>query len=644
MPLKKTDSFQFGGVDSRSNPANYPAERLLRCKNFSPMVSGQLRLRYGYSKPTMSANTAEPIHSAAYYEQWAGDQFVVYGQGTALNQLDIETGAVSNIGTLSSGNPWGHFRSSNRVFMGNGVDMMNWDGTLRKTGIRSPNTTESSAVVAAATNSPSGTFATSLTSLATPGYQFYMVYLNPVTGHVGNRVAIGARVPINTAGYSIELSSLPDLSGVDVEWVKGIGRTNDGGQVPYWLIDDSGNRVVAGNTATTAVISNPTVDTTQELPYRNGVPPALNKFAKCGSKIFGARDGDVNLYYTEDDTDLTNGNFVGVPAESWAGDNIEPFPTAEVPTTIHAYQMELWAFSKNYLAIWSLLMYQQGQNPWRGPYNCGCAGQRAWVETPYGPHWITPDKQLFGWTGSNPIPVSSEYETSLLGAIGDRYVADSELVYFRNAELQIDRLYIKSKDANGNPLIIVHDFNARDMRNQVAQGYNFLYSGMVPNTFIGSGYTPRQNVRDTNGREKLWTGDTLGSFYQLEDGSTSDNGATYTGDAIALINAGDGKPLINAIEWQGDENIEVSFSTSNSLTLEDFAQAETERVEADNPDNRYQVKVGMECRWVYARFQLTSHPADGNFAITDPPFVPMPTYGLLNMITPKFGRQRPEAP
>lgn len=656
MPVKKLDNYQIGGVDSRSNPANFPPERLLRCRNFTPLVGGQLRLRYGYSQPAQSNTTIhDAIHSAVYYEQWSGSQSIVFGVDDEIYTLAIGSGAITHIAGPGDNGPWGHFRSNDRIFIGtaNGISpfFVSYDGTtVRNVGLpSSPNITSGYAL--AATNGTAGSFATSLSSLATPGYEVFGVYYNPNTGHVGNRFQLGTRVAVNTTGYSLVLTGLSGLwSGAQAEWVVGLGRTNDGGQVPYWLTPTSGGgaRLVVPNGATQATITDPTIDTTQELPYRNGPPPSkLNAFANVSGKIFGIRPGDINIYYTEDASEVNNGQFVGVPCESWSGDDLEGYPTAEVPTAIHGYQFELWAFSKNYLAIWSLFMFQQGQNPWRGPWNTGCAGQRAYVETPYGPHWITYDKRLMGWTGSSPIPVAEEYEAALLGKIGDQYIQNTELAYYADGELEIDRLYIKAQDVNGNYFVVIHDFKARDMRNQVAMGYEAIYQGMNPNTFVGSGYTPRQNVRDTNDRERLWVGSQnsslVSTFYQLEDGSTSDNGTSYTGDAIALISAGDGKPLVDAIEWQGDGNVSMSYSVKNSLTLADFTTPATEQVEEDNPDNRYQVMVGLEATWVYARAQLTSHPADGDFSLSDPPHVPMETYGLMNYIRLKLGRQRPES-
>jgi hypothetical protein len=451
-----------------------------------------------------------------------------------------------------------------------------------------------------------------------------------------------------TSVDSVALAGLPNLTAEDSEWVIGIGRTNDGGQVPYWLIDGSGNRIVVSGGAATASLTLSTIDTTQELPTRNGVPPALNKFTLVNDKVFGARDGDNFLYYSEDNQLSTNGDFVGVTYESWAGNDATAYPTGEKPRALHTYRFEGWFFSRNALSVWSDFLYLQGTNPWRGPWpGSGCAGQRAFIETPYGPYWMTPDKQLMGYNGSAPLPISEEYEASLLGKIGDQYVATTELAFLRDPEDQIDRLYVLSADKNGAPLVIVHDFKIRDYSvysqgSILGQAYEYLYSGLTPNTFVGSGYTPRQNALDTNGRERLVTGDILGRVVELETGN-DDNGNTYTGDAMAKINAGNNNTLIAGFEWQGDSNAVITFSVESKLALADFSTTENEVIgDPDNPDNRFEVNIGAEARWVDVRIQLDSHPADGNFDLTDPPFTPLPLYGLINYVTAKMGTDRPE--
>lgn len=645
MPQRKIDEFEFGGVDARSNPTNYPPNRLLRCKNWTPLPSGQLRLRYGYTVPPMNSVSGGPIHSAAYYEKFDGTQFILFGQSTGLKSYAIATGVVTLVATLQSPLPWGHFRAGNRIFIGNGVDMVNFDGTtVRKTGIRALTAAEAAAITVTPGTAPAGTWTTSLLS----GYQLYAVIHNPVTGHVGNRIKIGARFTIPAAGKSVLVAGLPNLAGESGEYVIGFGRTNDNGEVPYWLIDAAGNRIVAASGSNTATLTLDTVDPTQELPTRNGVPLPLNRFSKVGTQIFGARDGDNFLYYSEDETDLTNGNFVGSPYESWAENNLEAYPTGERPLSIHAYRSEGWFFSGGYLSIWSTYLKQQGTNPWRGPWAAGCAGQRAFTETPYGPAWVTKDKQLMVYDGAQPVPASDEYEASLLHKIGDQYVATTEVTCLRDPEKKIDRIYVMSKDANGQPLIIIHDIKIKDFAiygqgSAGGQAYESLYSGMIPNTFVGAGYTPRQNAKDLNGRERLWTGATDGRFYQLEDGN-DDNGNTYSADAITIINGGNKNPLIAGFGWHGDENIVVSFSVRSKLALADFNKTSNEVIgDPDKPDNRFEVNVGEEARWVAVRLQLDSHPGDGNFDISDPPFLPLPTYGLVNYVTATLGTDRPEA-
>ncbi len=638
MPARVGELYQWGGVDSRSNPANFPPGRAIRCLNFVPQLSGALRLRYGFSTVTMSTVSATAaIHSAAYYELFAGTQYVLFGQGTALKRLAVSGGAVTDVGTLASSNPWGTFRAFNRLYLGNGTDFKFYDGTtLRNSGIRAPNSTEKTSVTAVSSTATAGSFDT--TTLT--GYQFYIGYYNPTTGHVGNRSAVAGRVTIAGAGRSVVLGGLPNLSGVDGEWVKLIGRTPDGGEVPYAITDSSGNWVTAGNTATTATITSNTVDYTSELPTRNTVGSGFDKFTRVLGRIFGAKPNDPFIYYSEAEEDAVNGDFVGRPEESWPANNVEAFPTGEVPTALHSYRFEGWFFTRNHLAIWSEFLRQQVANPWRGPWPGGCAGQRAFVETAYGPYWVSADKQLMTFGGDGPIPVSEEYEKALLRKISDANLATTEIMWLRDPEKDIDRLVVKGKDASNNPVIVVHDFKLRDGQSPFGQAYEYTYTGMVPNILVGAGYSPRLPVRDTNKKERLWAGSTLGRFFQLEDG-TSDAGGTYTGDYISLLNLGLRKPLVIEAGWIGDSQVAFSYSIGIDQALAAFVDGLTETVEG--AEFRQAAKVGKEAGYFYGRFQLTSHPADGNFDPTDPTFVPVNSYGTIYRAGLKFGGERPEA-
>jgi hypothetical protein len=554
---------------------------------------------------------------------------------------------------MGSANPWGHFRANNKIFISSGGnwigrffsgDLQSWDGAqLRPVGLP-PLSAFSNATggpVAVSVVTGSGSFVpTTLT-----GYQLYGAIYNPNTGHLGNRFALGSRVTIGQTTSSLVLTGLPNQYFVGgfadpyPEWVLAIGMTNDGGQVPYWFVDASGNPQVIGNTATNATVSIGNINTLMELPARNDPPPRMDKFARVGTRIFGGLAGNPFLNYSNDQADISNANYIGNPEESWPPDQAEPLPDGNEPTAIHARSLEGWFFSRTNLAIWSQFLLQQGVNPWRGPWPGGCVGQRAFIETPYGPFWISENKELCTFMEDGVISASDEYEASLLGKIADQFLGLTELGYQADQIQLIDEIMIRGFDINGNPVVVVHDFKLKDQRSPEGQGYASQYNGLNILTFAGAGYSPRQNVFDTNGRQRLWVGSNQGFIAQLEDG-LSDNGATYSADYIGLISLGTERPLISEIEMQGDSNVQFSFTTDYSQGLSGFTSVTQDLIPGET--SRYGFSIGLEARWIYARFQLTSHPADGSFVLTDPPGVPMPVYGTIGEVTIKLGRPRPE--
>src|SRR5437660_46411 len=254
MPLKISEQFAFGGVDARSNPANFPPNKALRANNWEPQPSGALRLRRGFSNPTMGTGSTATgsIHSAIYYELLAGTQYILYGQGTSISRMALAGGATTFLGAMASANPWGFYRANGKIFWNDGVTgLQSYDGTtLRTAGIRPPTAGETASIVVTDSSS-AGSFNTTLLS----GYQLFMAYQNVNTNHVGNRVTIGSRIPIAAANHSIVVTGLPNLSGVNAEWVKVLGRTNDGGAVPYWFTDANQTRITVSNAATSATFT-----------------------------------------------------------------------------------------------------------------------------------------------------------------------------------------------------------------------------------------------------------------------------------------------------------------------------------------------------------------------------------------------------
>ena len=814
MPTQKHESFSFGGVDSRSNPANFPPNRALRCLNCAPQASGSLRLRPGFTFP-LGANGLGPIHSALYYEQFSaaylGPQFVMYGNGTAIHQYAIGVGSDTVVGHFTTGNPWGHFRSGNRVFIADGVSNLNWDGsTLRTTGIPAvhdlasstlsyagtvvdtgghaplsiqawvnptnaqgapgvlftsataplhdvtnvlsfqnfgfaiplgapiigmvvtvtaevaeaglpagagvvadaqvfivsarlgpgqfmtfqrtgapatasfgtPTSTAGCAVTAAILNnvgfgvnffgtqlfsSSSSAFwkvygcqitvyyagafgavvsvtGSSLGSIAPTqlsGYQLYAAVYNPITQHMGNADPIGSLQTVGATLSAFQVSGLPALSGFNPEWEWALGMTNDGGQVPYWFIDNSGNDIILSNAATSGTVFLDSRNFQQQLPARNDVPLPFDKFARVGTRIFAGLAGNPFLSYSNDESDIANAGYVGKPEESWPADQQEPLPDGLLPRAIHAYRLEGWFFSRENLHIWSQFLLQQGVNPWRGPWPGGCAGQRAFIETPHGPFWLSAQKQLCTFMEDGVISVSDEYESTLLGALADNQLGSVELGYLLDQGGKIDEIMIRGLNSVGDTIIVVHDFHLSDERSPHGQAYTYQYGGLTPTTFVGAGYTPRQNVYDQNGKMRLWTGAPQG-FAQLEDG-LADNTLTYSADYIGLVGLGVARRSLVELEFQGDPNWQVSYLADYSLSAGDFIDCDNDIIPEDvQGGTRYGAKMTGEARWVYLRMRLTSHPADGNFAFTDPPFLPMPSYGTMNETILKLGAPRPE--
>src|SRR5205814_6808092 len=115
-----------------------------------------------------------------------------------------------------------------RFMFGNGPDRKYWDGSvLRDIGMPSAEGVLSAVVhsgtvsiitaydpasaVASYSTASTGTWQT--TSYL--GYQMFMCYYDPVSGHVGNRVPIGARFTVPTAGGRVNLTNLPNLALFD---------------------------------------------------------------------------------------------------------------------------------------------------------------------------------------------------------------------------------------------------------------------------------------------------------------------------------------------------------------------------------------------------------------------------------------------
>lgn len=487
-----------------------------------------------------------------------------------------------------------------------------------------------------------GVAATS-TSFTAPGYQLYGSIYNPNGGtHVGNRLAIGGgRFTLaSTAAtrVNVRITGLPDLSPTDSEWSIIIGRTGDGGQVPYPSTDSQGNFffTASGQTAITLTTQGALFGT-GEMPTRNGVIPAgLNMFARIGDRIHGGQTGRPYVYRSASETDATNGDFVGRPEQSWAPTDIDTFPTAEGLTGMFDEERGAFFATKNDGAVFADL----GQGwAWIGPwYGAGMAGRFAWCETPYGKYWVTGHKQLATMRNGVPVIVSSEYETALLAKIGDAFLSQVQMFHLLDVVNGINKITIKCLDSSGNPYEVFHDFRLRDGRSPEGQAYEGTYSSPLSTNFIMS------RVRDANGRMRLWAGASTGQLYQLEDGG-NDAGTEFAADAVYLVNGGPNKTMLPEVQWFGDQNVIYSEGQTLDSTLDASASTDLEQItpasgsaevlpgyERDFHYRAQRAHGGFPIDHLYMRFQLTSHSADGNLNLGTVPHIPLENYGRIYLV------------
>lgn len=644
MPLQPIEQVEFGGVDSRSNPINMPENRLLRCLNWVPKEAGQLEQRWGYSTVTMSAVTSTAISGLIPYRTWTGQNYVLIFQGTTWNQLAVATGTVTTPtvrGAAIAGSGRGNsYLYSNRLHYGNGVDQKVFDGSVwRDNGIRIPTAGEGAAVTVSAGTVDANGLAPAILS----GYQFYMAYYNPTTGHAGNRIAIGARLANTASTIDVGFVGLPQMSTVggnnsagDSEWQILLGRTGDGAQVPYACVDTGNNFITVPNTATAFTLTTGLIDGNHELPIDNGVIPRLQTmFAVVGDYIMSCDQSSPTVRVSGSQLDANTGIFTGLPEQSWSPSNIETFPTSGAVRCLA--EVDLQAFVAT-LADCALLSDLAGVRTWIGPWPIGCAGSRAKVKTHHGFFWLTAEKQLATLSNGLPMIVSEEYEAAELSQISELFLFNTELVYFRDQALGKDEIRIEGQKADGSPYTVIHDFRLMDSRSPLGQGYSAKFSGPLATVFVSA------QVRDATSKLKIFAGASTGRLYEQYSGA-DDVGNQFASDAIGLVNVGPDRPSVQSIDWYGDSNVVMSIGkTLNTDLASDqfvFAILPTAGVQGYENDFRYRAKLpAPELRHTYLRFQLTSHSADGSLALNSPPHLPLENYGRIYELMPIVGDTR----
>jgi hypothetical protein len=334
------------------------------------------------------------------------------------------------------------------------------------------------------------------------------------------------------------------------------------------------------------------------------------------------------------------GIFTGRPEQSWAPNDIDTFPTGEAATAIFEVDQEVLMGTQNDCAISVNLA---GIQQWVGPFNVGIAGRRAGTKCgAYGFVWLSGEKQLMTLQNGVPLPISDEYEAAELSKIDDSYLSQVELVYYRNAAQVKDELRIEAQ-VNGVPYTIIHDFKLRDYQapgSLYGQGYGSTYVGQLSNAFTTA------QVRDGNGRLRVFAGGTNGQLYQLYTGA-DDVGNQYDADLILLINGGPNRPDVPFLDYFGDQNVRVALGQTLKTSLDLVTSFPFVALPTPQPvqeaENDFLFRLTLQTPQIqhaYIRFQLTSHSADGNLELNSPPHLPLENYGRIYELIPSMGDER----
>ena len=630
-----------------------PTNRLLRCLNWVPKQAGLMELRWGYSTVSMSAVTTVPFSGLIPFRLWnpnVPNKFVLMFQGTQWTLFNVANGSVTTFSTTS--NP-PTFRGAaiqssargqsyvfnNRLHYGNGTDQKFFDGTtLRDNGIPAP----SAAGVNVSLGNTADANGLPATAIGLSGYQFYMAFYNATTGHVGNRVLIGGRMANTASAFDVSISGLP--TPPDSEWTIVVGRTGDGAQVPYVILDPTNpNNPNWLNGTSSITVASSQIDGNFELPTRNGViPQAQTMFAVVGDYVYSCDPGSPTVRLSGSALDANAGRFMGRPEQSWAANDIETFPTAEAVTGLFEVNLEAFVGTLTDCAI---LTDMAGVRTWRGPWPVGIAGPRAGTKTHHGFFWLSGDKQLCTFQDGVPVSVSEEYEAAELAQIGDLFLPTVELRYFRSPALNKDELRIEGQRTDGTPYTIIHDFKLMDDRSPTGQGYSSQFVGPLGTAFTSA------VVRDANSKIQVFAGAQSGQLYQLYNGS-DDAGLQFTADAIALINTGQNRPSVPWIDWYGDQNVDLQIGRVLATTLatptpqqqnfEDLTPSDNQEVPPGYEyDFRFRAKLAAsELHHTYFRFLLTSHSADGSLNYNNPVHLPLENYGRIYALIPSLADTR----
>src|ERR1039458_4523323 len=136
MPLKPTETYPAGGVDSRSNPISMPKDRYRAVHDLWPQQDGSFRLRDGYALLANGLQPNVPIHSIVSVVG-PGPSYtplIVFWQNTTPYIYDTVAETVTSSTLrgqpIQSGSRFCYYYQNGHLHAFNGTDAKWFDGTI----------------------------------------------------------------------------------------------------------------------------------------------------------------------------------------------------------------------------------------------------------------------------------------------------------------------------------------------------------------------------------------------------------------------------------------------------------------------------------------------------------------------------------
>lgn len=644
----------FGGVILAGDPLHRPPGSATRCYNFRVMPGSMLRLRGGYrrAKAGVAGTSYQWFHEFRKSSQTGGVKHIsllqTAGGPWMWQSLDLTFGAYAEAALeVQSGTQARAIATvRDKVFFLNGLGastppFTSWDGTnLRYVGLYAK----------ASGAGPSASFASVAGGLNKLVYHmtFYVGVANLTTGHFSNGVLAGKLTPGGQG--TITISNLTTMftaahSGVESSELRYvIYATIDGGSRPYLVMNAAGTDILYVPLGTSSVALNLTTatqhgfihDLTSEMPEENFPPRPMSQIAYVNGRLYGillaGGTGPNTVYereysavaYSAAADDYSEQNFVGVPEESWPLTNRKFTPNGERPLLVRPAPNRSQALVCTRTGTFLLEQTADGLHVWEPvSWVDGIWGERSYVDSPYGPMWLTQNRQLVvlrpGRTTLDFLSTKFDLmlqQDLLIGTAAD-FVRDPTnqieryQVWAGNGNFYIYDFYTDAASSGQAPASITA---ARSMLE--ADGYRHHLAGAVALfTHEGHPYTGYIAARDQNdsGEYSEIAGDWIGNVQDFSEPRLR----KQFGD-IAIV--GDGadspqlgrSPLLLSYFLDGTTNIEIPIDLLKS------PQSESDYAYRGGFANPHQIRIRL-------RLRMQTHSADNN--VYD-----YPVEDLLNLV------------